>query len=104
MADLGAVGLDVGLEPVDVPLYEMSASLARDYSVSGVMSDDTGSECARIVRLYDRASGHLIGQTTSDAGDGAYAIEAPSGEVQRVVLDDDAGTLWNDLIDRVIPG
>ena len=34
---------------------------------------------------------------------GSYGITtAYTGEVQRIVLDDDAGTLYNDLIDRVI--
>lgn len=37
---------------------------------------------------------------------GEYLIDCGSysGEVQRIVLDDDAGTLYNDLIDRVYPG
>ena len=37
---------------------------------------------------------------------GEYLIDCGSytGEVQRIVLDDDAGTLYNDIIDRVIPG
>ena len=34
---------------------------------------------------------------------GSYGITtAYTGEVQRIVLDDDAGTLYNDLIDRVV--
>jgi hypothetical protein len=40
----------------------------------------------------------------SDAGTGEFSLPAPDEEVQRIVLDDDAGTLYNDLIDRVLPG
>lgn len=75
-------------------------------SVSGVVRNDAGSPVARAVRLYDRTTGALIGVATSDAGTGAYTFPAvfQTAEVQRVVLDDDAGALYNDLIDRVIPG
>lgn len=104
MADLGSVGLDVGMEPIDLPLRELAASLELDYTVSGTITDDASDPCARIVRLYDRGTGCLIGETTSASVDGAYSIAAPADEVQRVALDDDAGTLYNDLIDRVIPG
>lgn len=41
------------------------------------------------------------------AGDpGSYVIDVGgyTGEVQRIVLDDDGGTLYNDIIDRVFPG
>ena len=72
--------------------------------VAGVVYDDTGTPCARTVRAYRRDTGALIGSTTSDAGTGAYLITTPTlDEVQRIVLDDNAGTLYNDLIDRVIP-
>jgi hypothetical protein len=76
------------------------------YIVSGTITDDTGTPCARTVRLYDRATGAFIAETTSDAGTGAYDFSAvlSTDEVQRIVLDDSAGTLYNDLIDRVIPG
>lgn len=41
--------------------------------------------------------GSAIGQYLIDCG--TY-----TGEVQRIVLDDDAGTLYNDIIHRVLPG
>ena len=72
-------------------------------TVAGVIKDDTNANCARTVRFYDRASGALLGEVTSDASTGAYSIVAESDEVQRVVLDDSGGMLYNDLIDRVIP-
>jgi len=71
--------------------------------ISGVIRDDSGVPCARTVRAYDRATGALLSSTTSDAGTGAYTLATGVGEVQRVVLDDAGGTLYNDLIDRVIP-
>lgn len=82
------------------------AAAFLDYAsqVSGVVRDDTGALCARTVRLLHRATGELIGSTTSDALTGAYTLGAPSlDEVQRIVLDDAAGALYNDIIDRVIP-
>lgn len=75
------------------------------YYISGVVRDDTGTPCARTVRVYDRATGVLLSSTTSDAGTGAYTLYTPSaGEVQCVVLDDAGGTLYNDLVARVMPG
>ena len=72
--------------------------------VSGVIRDDAGAVCARTVRLVNRSTGALIGSTTSDAGTGAYLLATPTlDEVQRIVLDDSGGTLYNDIIDRVIP-
>ncbi len=72
--------------------------------IQGVIYDDAGAPCARTVRAYRRDTGALVGSTTSDAGTGVYLISTPSlDEVQRVVLDDSGGTLYNDLIDRVIP-
>lgn len=72
--------------------------------VAGVIKDDTGTNCARTVRIYNRSTGALIAATTSDVTTGAYLLVAPTlDEVQRIVLDDAGGTLYNDLIDRVIP-
>lgn len=72
--------------------------------VSGTVRDDTGALCARTVRIYRRDTGALIGSTTSDASLGTYTINCPTlDEVQRIVLDDSGGTLYNDLVDRVIP-
>ena len=72
--------------------------------VSGVIKDDTGANCARTVRIHNRATGAMIASTTSDGTTGAYLLAAPTlDEVQRIVLDDAGGTLYNDIIDRVIP-
>lgn len=109
MAALGAIGIYRGSLTAAPsgersPIFAVRLVPAKPLSVSGVIYDDTGTECARTVRLYDRETGELIGETTSDAGDGTYSIASPDiAEVQRIALDDSAGTLYNDLIDRVIP-
>ena len=71
--------------------------------ISGVVYDDAGDPCARTVRIYDRTTGALLSSGTSDAGTGAYSLAAGTSEIQRIVLDDSGGTLYNDIIDRVIP-
>lgn len=72
-------------------------------TISGTVFDNAGAPCARTVRAYDRATGIKIGaDAVSDAATGAYTIAVPSlAEIQRIVLDDTAGTLYNDLIDRI---
>jgi hypothetical protein len=76
------------------------------HRVSGTITDDTGTPCARTIGLLRRDNFDLLGTATSDASTGAYAINDLDfdGECIRIVLDDSAGTLYNDLIDRVIPG
>lgn len=72
--------------------------------VQGVVRDDAGAPCARTVRLYRRDTGALVASEVSDATTGLYRIGAPTlDEVSRIVLDDSGGSLYNDLIDRVIP-
>ena len=104
MADLGAVGLDAEIAVISIALMDSAAKPAFTKVVEGVITDDTTAECARTVRLYSRATGRLLGEMVSDAGTGEFSLPAPDEEVQRIVLDDDAGTLYNDLIDRVLPG
>jgi hypothetical protein len=75
------------------------------FNIAGVIYDDTGAPCQRIVRVYNRATGSLILETTSDPITGVYQVTTPAGdEVQRVVLDDSAGQIYNDIIDRILPG
>ncbi len=103
MADLGAVGRSVGAM-VRIRVLDVRPALpAATVAVSGIISDDTATPCARIVRAYHRANGQFIAATVSDATTGAYSLPCPPGEIQRIVLDDDAGVLYNDIIDRVIP-
>ena len=72
--------------------------------VSGTILDTAGLPCARTVHLFDRASGTKLGTTVSDASTGQYAFYGPPGgnEVIRVVLADEP-TLYNDIIDRILP-
>ena len=73
------------------------------YPISGNVKDASGANAARTVRLYRRSDGMFIGSTTSNPSTGNYSFDSfYGGEVQRIVLDDDAGTLYNDLIDRVM--
>jgi hypothetical protein len=76
-------------------------------TVSGTVTEG-GSAVARTVRAYDRDNGELLGEATSDAGDGTYAFGSliiPGTDVYVIALDDDAGTDYNALIDdRVTPG
>lgn len=124
MADLGAIGLgpkalayscqlDVaaGWNITNNPIVcrEITSSSKalpkrEDWkAIEGVIRDGSDAPAARIVRVLDRATGKLLAVTVSSAVDGSYSVLVPSAaEVQRIVLDDDAGTLYNDLIDRVM--
>jgi hypothetical protein len=85
--------------------YNIGVWSELPYSVYGIVYDDTASPCSRIVRLYNRNTGELISQTISDPTTGEYTFAlSTQDELQRIVLDDESGTFYNDLIDRVIPG
>lgn len=74
-------------------------------TVSGTVYDSTGTPVARTVRAYNRATGELLGETESDDTTGVYSFDvevAADTEVQIVCLDDDEGTLENDLILRTL--
>lgn len=72
--------------------------------ITGVVRDAEGVPASRLVRAYWRETGVLAGADISDAATGIYNIGVQDlAEVQRIVLDDAGGTLYNDLIDRVIP-
>jgi hypothetical protein len=104
MADLGTIGTTR-----EHQLFRIPSLLIRVHcgptlqTVSGVILDDAGNPCARTVRAVRRFDGYPVSETVSDATTGAYSLPCTVDEVQRLVLDDEAGTLYNDLIDRVIP-
>ena len=77
-----------------------------DKVIQGIITDDTGSPCQRTLRVYRRDNGVLLGSTTSDPITGVYELSTLGVEVECTVicLDDDAGSLYNDKIARVIPG
>lgn len=123
MADLGAIGMRVAkpaLLPLDTamaqnitvnpivcrgPRYRAQPYNQDWKSVSGVVTDDVGANASRRVYLFRRGTGEFVGTALSDATTGAYSIASPypADEHIRIVLDDDAGTFYNDLIDRVLP-
>jgi len=73
-------------------------------TVGGVIRDDTGAVCSRVVRIMRRDTGAVLGTISSDSGTGAYEFSVPTtDEVDVIVHDDAAGTVYNDLILRVIP-
>jgi len=72
-------------------------------TISGTITDDAGDPAVRTIYAVPRlAPLRTFGPTTS-AADGTYSLTVPVTEHSRIVLDDDAGTLYNDLIDRIIP-
>jgi len=73
--------------------------------VSGIIRDNSGTPCARTVRLVRRDTGAPVGNTTSNASTGLYAIDVSTlDEVVRIVHSNTTtAPLENDLIDRVIP-
>lgn len=73
-------------------------------SISGVVRDSTGTPTARVVIAVDRVTSRVSGVCKSNATTGAYTIHTPTlNEHDVIARDDDAGTLQNDLIARVIP-
>ena len=94
------------LTPAQV-LKHYNSGLDLLKKVSGVVTDSTGAPVARTVRGYDRSTGLLIDETISDVVTGSYELTdmTTSSEVQRIVLADDEaeGTIYNDIIDRIIP-
>ena len=73
-------------------------------TVSGTILDINGNGVVRTVRVYRRDTGVLLGATTSSFATGMYSFaDAYTGEVQVVMLDNDAGAIENDQILRTIP-
>lgn len=78
-------------------------------TITGVVSDDTGANAARTVRLYKRSDGSLVASTTSNGTTGVYTFNTGLPVIPTehyvVCLDDASGTQYNALIlDKVVPG
>lgn len=73
--------------------------------VTGVIRDENDAVAARDVALFHRARKIFGGSTTSDGGNGTYTVYTPFGGEHNIVVYDDAvtGTIYNELIERVIP-
>lgn len=99
-ANFGATSFAVPAPQGYIPGF---GSTVVTYPISGNVKDASGANAARTVRIYRRSDGMYIGSTTSDPSTGNYSFDSfYGGEMQRIVLDDDAGALYNDLIDRVL--
>ncbi len=102
----GNIQANLGATPFAAPApqgYVPGFGTVVTYPISGNVKDASGANAARTVRIYRRSDGMYVGSTTSDPSTGNYSFDSfYGGEMQRIVLDDDAGTLYNDLIDRVL--
>lgn len=71
--------------------------------ISGTVDDDTDVGVVRRIVAFPRLAPTRV-VTTQSAADGTYTLTGlPVTEHTVVYLDDDAGTLYNDLCHRVIP-
>ena len=73
-------------------------------SAASPILDDTNAPASRRIVAFPRTYYQRLVSTTS-AADGSFALNnLPAAEHTVVYLDDDAGTLYNDKVNRVIPG
>jgi len=72
-------------------------------TISGTVKDDTNSNAIRTIAAVPRSSGSRAFWTAS-AADGTYSLSVPDVEHSVICMDNDSGTLYNDLIARVLPG
>lgn len=74
-------------------------------SISGTITDASGSPARRRIVLLDRRTAVAVRRVDS-ADDGTYSLPGLTTGVEflRLVEDNDAGDLENDLIDRVYAG
>lgn len=75
-------------------------------SISGTVTDDSGNPAVRRVCLRERRAGIIVRETMS-AADGTYSFPnlSTSYVFDVTVMDDDAGTQYNDItVARVTPG
>lgn len=74
-------------------------------SISGTITDAEGNPAARRIVLLDRGTSIVVRRAGSEA-DGTYMIDGITTTVEfvRLVFDNDAGDLQNDLVDRVFAG
>jgi hypothetical protein len=71
--------------------------------ISGTVKDDTNANAIRKIVAFPR-SAPLRVVTTDSAADGTYTLSnLPCTEHSVVCLDDTAGTVYNDLVHRVVP-
>lgn len=87
-------------------LYSVGTSNTGHTKVVGTVRNGAGIGVARIVRVYSRATGRLLGDTTS-ASDGTYSCPLYGGELEQVfvlALDDDTAPDYNaPIVDHQMP-
>ena len=72
-------------------------------SAADPILDDAGSPAIRSIVAFPRTYPSKL-VTTASASDGSFSLtQLPATDYSVVYLDDDAGTLHNDLVQRVIP-
>lgn len=124
MADLGAIGTqahsvdsvvfdcayaqNITLNPVrcvGTPEASPISAYEEDWkSISGTVTDASSANAIRRFLVLRRSNGEFVASGVTTAA-GAYSIKTPfDEELVRIVFDDAAGDLLNDLIDRVLPG
>lgn len=73
-------------------------------TISGTVLDVNSNGVSRLVRVHQRDTGGVLGETYSSPVNGTYSITlAYAGEVYVVLMDDAAGTVENDQILRTTP-
>lgn len=79
--------------------------LSEPKTVAGVVKDASGTPISgRTVRVYKRADGSLLGETTSATTTGAFSFTVSyDAAVYVIVLDADGGSANALIFDRVIP-
>ena len=80
--------------------YTVPAALTGE--ISGNVKDAAAANASRIITACPRTNPTRAFSTVSDAGTGNYTLRVPSTEVSRIALADE-GTLYNDIVDRIIP-
>ncbi|QNM94893.1 LamG-like jellyroll fold domain-containing protein [Chitinimonas koreensis] len=70
-------------------------------SVSGTVRDAAGDPVSRLVRVYSRDTGLLLGAGLSDPVTGAYSLPADVGELTVVCYDDDGNAQVYDHVTGV---
>lgn len=105
MADLGAIGADVGWASQGSQRFSVR-TIANEgviKTVSGTVLDENGDPAARAVVVIHRDTRAVLAETVSDAGDGSYSVTVYTTDPVNVLVLDDDMTLA-DKIARTTPG
>lgn len=86
-----------------VPDIVLEPLFPNTKTISGIIRNNDNELAARRVLAYDRLTGVLLSETTSDSVTGEYSLSVPDREITVVVQDDSASPVLNDLIARVLP-